>query len=88
MVVDGTRSPKQAGGFMGTMATGFADMHDTPHNVMVDLIMVQVISLLLGSFLLLASQGYKMGPAALTWTVGIVMAFFIMAGWVYRRLSY
>ena len=84
----GGASPKQAGGLIGTLVSGVADLHDTPHSVMVDLIMVQVISLLLGSFLLLGTQGYKMGPQALTWTLGIVMGFFILAGWVYRRLSY
>jgi hypothetical protein len=90
MAIDGNGgpSPKQAGGFIGTLAAGAVTMHDTPHSVMVDLIMVQVISLLLGSFLLLGTQGYKMGPQALTWTLGIVMGFFILAGWVYRRLSY
>jgi len=88
MIEGGSPAPKQAGGIFGTLVSGVADMHDTPHNVMVDMIMVQVISLLLGSFILLASQGYKMGPVALTWTLGIVMSFFILAGWVYRRLSY
>ena len=79
---------KQAGGFTGSIADGWKVMHDTPHDVMVDLIMVQVISLLIGSFILLATQGYKMSSGALTWTVGVVMFFFMLSGVVYKRLSY
>jgi hypothetical protein len=71
----------------GSIVEGWKVMHDTPHDVMVDLIMVQVISLLVGSFLLLATQGYKMSSTALTWTAGIVMFFFAMTGIVYRRMS-
>ena len=81
-------SGKTAGGFTGSVAHGWKVMHDTPHDVMVDLIMVQVISLLIGSFILLATQGYKMSSSALTWTVGVVMFFFMIAGIVYKRLSY
>jgi hypothetical protein len=79
---------KYTGGFVGSIADGWKVMHDTPHDVMVDLIMVQVISLLIGSFVLLATQGYKMTSAALTWTVAVVMFFFMLSGVVYKRLSY
>ncbi len=82
------QGPKQAGGIGGSVAHGWKVMHDTPHDVMVDLIMVQVISLLIGSFMLLATQGYKMSSTSLTWTVGVVMFFFMLSGIVYKRLSY
>ena len=82
------QQPKQAGGITGSVAHGGKVMHDTPHDVMVDLIMVQVLSLLIGAFVLLATQGHKMPSTSLTWLVGIVMFFFVMAGIVYRRLSY
>jgi len=88
MMPPGQSGGKQAGGIGGSIADGWKVMHDTPHDVMVDLIMVQVISLLVGSFLLLATQGYKMSSASLTWTVGIVMFFFMLSGVVYKRLSY
>ena len=79
--------PKQSGGLTGSMAHGWKVMHDTPHDVMIDLIMVQVISLLFGAFILLATQGHKMKSNELTWVVAVVMVFFTLTGMVYRRLS-
>jgi len=79
--------PKQSGGITGSVAHGWKVMHDTPHDVMIDLIMVQVISLLLGAFILLATQGHKMSSTEVTWTAGVVMVFFTLTGMVYRRLS-
>ena len=81
------QGPKAAGGLTGSMAHGWKVMHDTPHDVMIDLIMVQVISLLLGAFILLATQGHNMDSNEVTWTAGIVMVFFTLTGMVYRRLS-
>lgn len=72
---------------LGSMSDGWKIMHDTSHDVMVDLIMVQVISLFIGSFLLLAFNGADMGGNVLTWVVAMVMLFFVLAGSVYRRLS-
>lgn len=81
-----TQGPKSTG-VMGSISDGWKIMHDTSHDFMVDLIMVQVISLFIGAFLLLATNGSEMGANQLTWVVGIVMLFFVMAGTVYRRLS-
>ena len=72
---------------MGQISDGWKIMHDTSHSVMVDLIMVQVISLFIGSFLLLATKGNDLSGDNLTWIVGLVMVFFVLAGAVYRRLS-
>jgi|TARA_E500000305_G_C4028677_1_gene243365 hypothetical protein len=71
----------------GSLVEGWRVIDTTPQDVMVDLIMVQVISLLIGSFLLLATQGYKMSSTTLSWTVAIVMSFFALTGIVYRRMS-
>jgi hypothetical protein len=82
-----TQGPKNNTGFIGSISDGWKIMHDTGHDVMVDLIMVQVISLFIGAFLLLAANGNEMGGNQITWVVGMVMIFFILAGSVYRRLS-
>ena len=81
------QGPKNSTGVMGSISDGWKIMHDTSHDVMVDLIMVQVISLLIGAFLLLAANGSEMEGNQLTWVVGMVMVFFVLAGSVYRRLS-
>jgi len=83
----GPQGPKQAGGVIGSLSDGWKVMHDTGHDVMVDLIMVQVISLFIGAFILLATQGHKMSSNNLTWTVGAVMVMFVLSGAVYRRLA-
>jgi hypothetical protein len=83
----GQQPPKQGTSIMGSISDGWKIMHDTDHDVMIDLIMVQVISLFLGAFLLLASNGAEMGGNQLTWVVGAVMLFFVLAGSVYRRLA-
>jgi len=83
----GPEPPKQGTSIVGSISDGWKIMHDTGHDVMVDLIMVQVISLLLGAFLLLASNGDEMGGNQLTWVVGAVLVFFVLAGSVYRRMS-
>jgi len=79
--------PKQQTTIVGQISDGWKIMHDTSHDVMVDLIMVQVISLFIGSFLLLATNGADMGGNVLTWVVGCIMVFFVLAGSVYRRLA-
>lgn len=79
--------PKQQTSIMGQISDGWKIMHDTSHDVMVDLIMVQVISLFIGSFLLLATKGNELNGDKLTWIVALVMVFFVLAGAVYRRLS-
>lgn len=79
--------PKENINIFGQISDGWKVMHDTPHNTMIDLIMVQVISLFIGSFLILATKGDELSGNKLTWIVALVMIFFVLAGIVYRRLS-
>ena len=81
------QSPKSQTSIVGQISDGWKIMHDTSHSVMVDLIMVQVISLFLGAFLILATRGNQLSGDNLTWIVVMVMGFFVLAGTVYRRLS-
>lgn len=83
----GSEPPKQGTSIIGSISDGWKIMHDTDHDVMIDLIMVQVLSLFIGAFLLLASNGDKMGGNELTWVVGCIITFFVLAGSVYRRLA-
>jgi len=64
-----------------------SDMTNLRKSVVVDMIMVQVISLTLGCFLILAFSGPSMESRQLTWLLGALFFFFSMSGIVYRRLS-
>jgi hypothetical protein len=64
-----------------------SDMTNLRKSVVVDMIMVQVISLTLGCFLILAFSGPSMESRELTWLLGALFFFFSMSGIVYRRLS-
>ena len=64
-----------------------SDMSDTRHSVVVDMIMVQVFSLVLGSFLILAFGAQSMSAQQLTWMMGSLFVSFSLVGIVYRSLS-
>ena len=64
-----------------------SDMTNLQRSVIIDLIMVQLISLSVGAFLILAFQGYKLEPQQVTWVVGFLLIWVMFSGMVYRKLS-
>ena len=72
---------------MNSMLSTVSDMTNLRKSVVVDMIMVQVISLTLGCFLILVFSGPKMESRQLSWVIGSLFACFSMTGIVYRRLA-
>lgn len=72
---------------MNSMLTTVSDMTNLRKSVVVDMIMVQVISLTLGCFLILVFSGPKMESRQLSWVIGSLFACFSLTGIVYRRLA-
>lgn len=72
---------------MGSFSIAMSDMSDADHSVIVDMIMVQVISLALGAFLIIAFGAYRLSPQELTWMLIALFVSFSMVGAVYRSLA-
>jgi|TARA_R100000315_G_C5229628_1_gene140590 hypothetical protein len=70
-----------------TLTIAMSDMTNLGRSVVVDLIMVQVIAMVLGTFLLIVTNGYQMTSTQLVWSMLILFTAFTMTGVVYRRLS-
>ena len=51
------------------------------------MIMVQVISLTLGAFLLIAYSAYDMNQTELMYSMGILFSSMLVTGTVYKRLG-
>ena len=67
--------------------TALSDMTKLRKSVIVDMIMVQLVSLTLGCFLILVFSGAKMSSSDLSWVIGALFVSFSASGIVYRRLS-
>ncbi len=61
---------------ISTFYSAFSDMTNLRKSVVVDMIMVQVISLTLGCFLILVFSGPTMDSNTLTWVIGALFVFF------------
>ncbi len=72
---------------MTTLFGAVSDMTNLRKSVVVDMIMVQLISLTLGCFMLLVFSGPKMDSNTLTWIIGALFVCFSATGIVYRRLG-
>jgi len=72
---------------IATFYTALSDMTNLRKSVVVDMIMVQVISLTLGCFLILLFSGPTMNSNELSWLIGALFVFFSASGIIYRRLS-
>lgn len=74
-------------GSIDSFYSAMSDMTNLKKSVIVDMIMVQVISLTLGCFLILVFSGPKMSSRELSWIIGALFITFSGAGIVYRRLA-
>ena len=72
---------------MTSLFTTVSEMTNLRKSVVVDMIMVQLISLTLGCFMLLVFSGPSMESSQLTWIIGALFVCFSATGIVYRRLG-
>lgn len=70
-----------------TVIYGIHDMTQIKKSSLIDMIMVQVISITLGAFLMIAFNSYEMDQTQLTVSMGILFTSLLLTGAVYRRLS-
>ena len=63
------------------------DMTQIKKSSLIDMIMVQVISLTLGAFILIAYSAYDMSQTELMYSMAILFASLLLTGTVYRRLG-
>ena len=66
---------------------GIHDMTNVKKSSLIDMIMVQVISITLGAFLMIAFNANNMRQTELTYSMAILFTSLLMTGAVYRRLS-
>jgi len=66
---------------------GMYDMTQIKKSSLVDMIMVQVISLALGAFLLIAFAAYDMDQNELMYSMAFLFSATLVTGTVYRRLA-
>ena len=69
------------------MVFGMYDMTQIKKSSLIDMIMVQVISLTLGAFILIAYSAYDMSQTELMYSMAILFASLLLTGTVYRRLG-
>ena len=69
------------------MMFGMYDMTQIKMSSLFDMIMVQVISLTIGAFILIAYSAYDMSQTELMYSMAILFASLLLTGTVYRRLG-
>ena len=72
---------------ISSLYTTISDMTNLRKSVVVDMIMVQLITLTLGCFLILAFSGPQMTSGQFGWVIGALFVFFSATGMIYRRLG-
>jgi len=72
---------------ISSLYTTISDMTNLRKSVIVDMIMVQLITLTLGCFLILVFSGPKMSSTDLSWIIGALFVSFSATGMIYRRLG-
>jgi len=66
---------------------GIHDMANVKQSSLIDMIMVQVISITLGAFLMIAFNANSMTQTQLTYSMAVLFTSLLLTGAVYRRLS-
>ena len=69
------------------MMYGMYDMTQIKKSSLIDMIMVQVMSLTLGAFLLIAYSAYDMSQTELMYSMGVLFPSLLLTGTVYKRLG-
>ena len=79
----------QAGeGWTGGLFTAISDFSNMRKSVIVDMIMVQLISLTLGCFIIIAFNSNSMSSTNLSYLLVVLFALFSFTGIVYRRFAH
>ena len=66
---------------------GIHAMANVKKSSLIDMIMVQVISITLGAFLMIAFNANDMKQTELTYSMAVLFTSLLLTGAVYRRLS-
>ena len=66
---------------------GIHDMANVKKSSLIDMIMVQFISIPLGAFLMIAFNANDMKQTELTYSMAVLFTSLLLTGAVYRRLS-
>lgn len=69
------------------MMYGMYDMTQIKKSSLIDMIMVQVISLTLGATILIAYSAYDMSQTELMYSMAILFTSMLLTGTVYKRLG-
>jgi hypothetical protein len=78
----------QSGGdWSGSLYNAISDFSNIRKSVIVDMIMVQLISLTLGCFVIIVFSGQNMDQSSLTYLLGALFFCFTFTGVVYRKFT-
>tara|TARA_R110002096_G_scaffold43681_2_gene117914 strand:- start:117 stop:359 length:243 start_codon:yes stop_codon:yes gene_type:complete len=76
------------GDWTGGLITAMSDFSHMRKSVIVDMIMVQLISLTLGCFMLIAFNSGSMDSTSLSYLLVTLFALFSFTGMVYRKFAH
>jgi uncharacterized membrane protein HdeD (DUF308 family) len=78
----------QSGDWTGGLFTALSDFSNMRKSVIVDMIMVQLISLTLGCFIIIAFNSNNMDSTSLSYLLVVLFGLFSFTGIVYRRFAH
>ena len=78
----------QSGDWTGSLYNAISDFSNIRKSVIVDMIMVQLISLTLGCFVIIVFSGQDMNQTSLTYLLGALFFCFTFTGVVYRKFAH
>ncbi len=78
----------QGNDWTGGIISAMSDFSNMRKSVIVDMIMVQLISLTLGCFIIIAFNSNTMSSTNLSYMLVILFALFSFTGIVYRRFAH
>lgn len=78
----------QSGDWAGSFYNVVSDFSNLRKSVIVDMIMVQLISLTLGCFVIIVFSGQNMNQTSLTYLLGALFLCFTFTGVVYRKFAH
>ena len=76
------------GGWGSNLYTAISDFSNMRKSVIVDMIMVQLISLTLGCFMIIAFNSGSMDSTSLSYLLVTLFALFSFTGMVYRKFAH
>jgi len=77
----------QSGDWTGGLISAMSDFSNMRKSVIVDMIMVQLISLTLGCFIIIAFNSNSLSSTNLSYLLVVLFGMFSFTGIVYRRFA-